>query len=135
MPVCRAGQIIVSKRRTPPVGSRTKDFVTMHKLVLITTIAAMTVAASPAKVPVTADAAQAACNRTIQQANAAAGHRPPHPAAPGKSALIQPDMIQPEVIRALDKRVAGCPVLVSLDGRMTPPPAYSDAPARLAPAQ
>jgi len=102
----------------------------MHKLVLITTIAAMTVAASPAKVPVTADAAQAACNRTIQQANAAAGHRPPRAAAPGKSALIRPEMIQ-----AVDKRVAGCPVLVSVDGRMTPPPAYSDAPARLAPAQ
>ena len=102
----------------------------MHKLVLITTIAAMTVAASPAKVPETADAAQAACNRTIQQVNAAAGHRPPHAAAPEKSALIRP-----EVIQAVDKRVAGCPVLVGLDGRMTPPPAYSDAPARLAPAQ
>ena len=102
----------------------------MHKLVLITTIAAMTVAASPAKVPETPDAAQVACNRTIQQANAAAGHWPPHAAVPEKSALIRP-----EVIRAIDKRVAGCPVLVSLDGRMTPPPAYSDAPARLAPAQ
>nr|WP_314465208.1 hypothetical protein [uncultured Novosphingobium sp.] len=102
----------------------------MHKLVLITTIAAMTVAASPAKVPETPDAAQVACNRTIQQANAAAGHWPPHAAVPGTSALIRP-----EVMRAVDKRVAGCPVLVSLDGRMTPPPAYSDAPARLAPAQ
>ncbi|MGO4166884.1 hypothetical protein [Novosphingobium sp. YAF33] len=107
----------------------------MHKLVLITTIAAMTGAASPAKVPETADAAQAACNRTIQQANAAAGHRPPRAAPPGKSALIRPDVIRPEMIHAVDKRVAGCPVLVSLDGRMTPPPAYSDAPARLAPAQ
>jgi hypothetical protein len=68
---------------------------------------------------------RAQCGHTIQLANAAAGHAAPRSKTAGK----------PEIIRAVDKSVAGCPVLVSMSGRMTAPRAYADGPATVSPAR
>ncbi|GFE76559.1 hypothetical protein [Novosphingobium sp. TCA1] len=96
----------------------------MKEALLILALGALaTGAASPAASDNPAKA-KAACGYVIQRANAAAGH-----AAPRK------DEPEPGLIRAVDKRLDDCPVLVKTDGRMIAPPAYTDGPARHLPAQ
>jgi hypothetical protein len=95
----------------------------MKKVMLILALGAMSMAAAPApeagKTP-----SRAACGHTIQRANAATGHAAPRS---GEE--------KPTIIRAVDKSVAGCPVLVGMSGRITAPPAYADGPATVSPAR
>lgn len=96
----------------------------MKKVVLIAALGALTTAAAPAQDTDKAPS-RAQCGHTIQLANAAAGHAAPRSKTAEK----------PEIIRAVDKSVAGCPVLVSMSGRMTAPRAYADGPATVSPAR
>lgn len=96
----------------------------MKQVVLILAMAALTVAAAPPKGANKAPAAKAKCGYTIQRANAAAGRTTPN-ADDGKPALI----------RAVDKRLGGCPVLELADGKLKAPPAFNDGPANKSPAQ
>ncbi|MDF2639801.1 MAG: hypothetical protein K0R64_2785 [Novosphingobium lindaniclasticum] len=97
----------------------------MKKVVLLLALGAATMAAAPPKKADKTAADKARCGYTIQQANAAAGHAEPR---------SRSDM-QPGMIRAVERKLDGCPVLVSTSGRVMAPPAYSDGPARLAPAR
>lgn len=96
----------------------------MKKVVLIAALGALTTAAAPAQDAGKAPS-KAQCGHTIQRANAAAGHAAPRSEKAEK----------PEIIRAVDTSVAGCPVLVSTSGRMMAPPAYADGPATVSPAR
>lgn len=94
----------------------------MKQVVLILAMGALTVAATP---PKGADAtARAKCGYTIQRANSAAGKTTPD-ADDGKPAMI----------RAVDKRLGGCPVLDLADGKLKAPPAFNDGPANRSPAR
>ncbi len=96
----------------------------MKQVVLILAMAALTVAAAPPQGANKAPAAKAKCGYSIQRANAAAGRTTPN-ADDGKPALI----------RAVDKRLGGCPVLELADGKLKAPPAFNDGPANKSPAQ
>lgn len=97
---------------------------TMKEALLILALGALTMGAAPPTGSDKPASAKAACAHTVQQANAAAGHAAPR--------AIEP---KPGLIRAVDKRLGGCPVLVLADGKMMAPPVFKDGPARMSPAQ
>lgn len=97
----------------------------MKKVVLILLLGSITMAAAPPREADKTSAEKARCGYTIQLANAAAGHAEPRSQAEG----------QPDMIRAVERKLDGCPVLVSTSGRVMAPPAYTDGPARLSPAR
>ncbi|WP_395333332.1 hypothetical protein WBP06_07335 [Novosphingobium sp. BL-8H] len=96
----------------------------MKQIVLVLAMAALTIAAAPPNGGGKSPSAKAKCGYTIQRANAAAGKTTPN-ADDGK----------PTLIRAVDKRLGGCPVLVLADGKLKAPPAFNDGPASKSPAQ
>ena len=97
---------------------------TMKEALLILALGALTMGAAPPTGLDKSAKAKATCTTTIQQANTAAGHATPR--------VVE---LKPGLIRAVDKRLGGCPVLVLADGKMTAPPAFTDGPARKSPAQ
>ncbi|TCM22039.1 hypothetical protein EDF56_101719 [Novosphingobium sp. PhB165] len=96
----------------------------MKDIVLILVIGALTMGATPSTGAGKAPAAKAKCGYTIQRANEAAGHGTP-----------RSNDDKPRMIRAVDTRLAGCPVLVLADGKMMAPPPVADGKAALSPAQ
>lgn len=96
----------------------------MKEALLILALGTLTMAAAPPAGLDKSAKAKATCAYTIQRANAAAGHATPRANEP-----------KPGLIRAVDKRLGGCPVLVLADGKMVTPPAFTDGPARKSPAQ
>jgi len=96
----------------------------MKQVVLILAMAVLTAAAAPPNGEGKSPSAKAKCGYTIQRANAAAGKTTPN-ADDGK----------PTLIRAVDKRLGGCPVLELADGKLKAPPALNDGPASKSPAQ
>ncbi|MFK4871251.1 hypothetical protein [Novosphingobium sp. ZW T3_23] len=95
----------------------------MKQVALILTMGVLSLAAAPPNESDAAANTKVKCGYVIQLANAAAGRTTPK-ADDGKPALI----------RAVDKRLDGCPVLMMADGKLKAPPAFNDGPARQSPA-